>query len=311
VSSEALMSSPLFTVFTPTYNRARTLRSPYAALVQQTFKNFEWLIVDDGSEDETAELVKLWQSEGAVRVRYFRQSNSGKHVAHNRAVREASGQLFLVLDSDDTCVSTALERFHYHWESIPASARTHYAGVSCLCMDAAGHIVGTPFPRGVAQASPALLAGKYRVKGEKWGFHRTDVLRRFPFPEFEAERFVAEGLVWNRIAREYQLKLVNEPLRIYQPRDGGLSAAAVRLRAASPRSACLYYREYVDVASTEWERIRATVNYLRFWLHARAAGTRVPRASFRPTPGLVAWPIAWCAYLADRHRLRRPTVIPP
>jgi glycosyltransferase involved in cell wall biosynthesis len=311
VSAEALMCSPFFTVFTPTYNRARTLPALYAALVQQTFKSFEWLIVDDGSEDETAELVKLWQSEGRVRVRYSRQSNSGKHVAHNRAVREASGQLFLVLDSDDTCVPNALERLRYHWESIPANERTQYSGVTCLCMDAAGHIVGTPFPNGVARASPALIAGKYGVKGEKWGFHRTDVLRQFPFPEFEGERFVPEGLVWNRIAREYKLKLVNEALRIYEPRAGGLSATAVRLRAASPQAVCLYYQEYVDLAASEWERMRAAVNYRRFWLHARAAATRVPRASFRPIPGLVAWPIAWCAYLADRHRLRRPTVIPP
>ena len=131
------------------------------------------------------------------------------------------------------------------------------------------------------------------------------VLRRFPFPEFEAERYVPEGLVWNRIAREYKLKLVNETLRRYEPRSGGLTASAVRLRADSPQSHCLYYREYMELASSEWERRRAAVNYLRFWFHARAAATQIPRALFRPIFGLIAWPLAWFAYLVDAHRLRR------
>lgn len=91
---------PTFTVFTPTYNRAHTLLRVFSSLQAQTFQDFEWLIVDDGSTDGTEELIKHWGSESHFPVRYFKQENRGKHVAFNRGVREATGQFFLPLDSD-------------------------------------------------------------------------------------------------------------------------------------------------------------------------------------------------------------------
>ena len=93
-----------FTVFTPTCNRCATLPRVYASLAAQTFRDFEWLIVDDGSTDCTAALVDKWTAQADFPIRYLRQENRGKHIASNRAVREARGELFLVLDSDDACV---------------------------------------------------------------------------------------------------------------------------------------------------------------------------------------------------------------
>ena len=104
----------VFTVFTPTYNRAYTLHRVYESLKAQTYRDFEWLIVDDGSNDNTRELIQKWQNESLFSIRYIYQQNSGKHIAFNRAVREAKGELFLTLDSDDACVEEALERFKYH-----------------------------------------------------------------------------------------------------------------------------------------------------------------------------------------------------
>ena len=104
----------IFTVFTPTYNRAHTLSRVYKSLADQTFKNFEWLIVDDGSTDGTKVLIEKWTEEASFPIRYFYQENQGKHIAHNLGVKKARGELFLSLDSDDTCVPEALERFNYH-----------------------------------------------------------------------------------------------------------------------------------------------------------------------------------------------------
>ena len=84
-----IMKNMIFTVFTPTFNRAYTLPRVYESLKSQTFKNFEWLIVDDGSSDGTADLVKMWQNEGALTIRYFYQINRGKHIAINRGVSES------------------------------------------------------------------------------------------------------------------------------------------------------------------------------------------------------------------------------
>ncbi len=108
-----------FSVFAPTYNRAHTLPRLYSSLCEQTFKDFEWIIVDDGSTDETAEVVKPWLKAAPFRVRYFWKPNGGKHTAINRGVQEAVGRFLAISDSDDWYVPQALDRFIHHWNEIP------------------------------------------------------------------------------------------------------------------------------------------------------------------------------------------------
>lgn len=206
----------LFTVFTPTYNRANVLHRVYESLCAQTFRNFEWLIVDDGSTDNTYELVKSWQNSPKTwfPIRYIRQEHGHKKTAFNRGVKEARGELFLPLDSDDRCVPHALERFAYHWFNIPEKERSKFAGVTALCVDEKGNIIGTPFPCKHWMDSDNLeIKYRYKVKGDKWGFIRTDILRQFPFPE-HIPGHVPESVVWSQIARLYKTRFVNEPLLI-------------------------------------------------------------------------------------------------
>ena len=141
-----MVDSALFTVFTPTYNRAHTLRRVYDSLCAQTLRDFEWIVIDDGSTDGTAELVANWVKAADFPVRFFRQEHSGKHIAHNLAMREARGKFFLPLDSDDACAPRALERMAYHWNTIPDSERALYSGVDGLCSDQNGEIIGDRFP---------------------------------------------------------------------------------------------------------------------------------------------------------------------
>lgn len=204
-----------FTVFTPTYNRAHTLHRVYESLRSQTFTDFEWLIVDDGSTDDTPQRVAAWREEAAFPIRYIRQENQGKHVAFNRGVREARGELFLTLDSDDACVPQALERFKHHWDGIAPEQKHRFSAVTSLCRDQDGNLVGKRFPKDVTDSDSLEIRYRYKVTGEKWGFHRTEVLRRFPFPEGVRRHYVPEGIVWSRIARAYRTRFVNEALRIY------------------------------------------------------------------------------------------------
>ena len=210
-----MSAAPTFTVFTPTYNRARTLPRVHASLSAQTLRDFEWLIVDDGSEDETEDLVAGWSAGSDFPIRYLRQENQGKHVAFNRGVREARGELFLTLDSDDELLPHALERFKHHWESIPEAERAGFSAVTGLCVTGTGEVVGTPFPSDPTDSDPLEIRFRHRVEGEKCGFHRTSVLREHPFPEPPGQRFVTESVVWDRIARRYRTRYVNEPMRVY------------------------------------------------------------------------------------------------
>src|SRR5271157_5948645 len=111
IKSSKANQFPYFTVFTPTYNRVRLLPRVYNSLCKQTYSNFEWLIIDDGSTDGTPDLVKKWESEGHLSIRYYHQENQGKHIAWNKAADLARGEYFLCADSDDEFVPNSLESF--------------------------------------------------------------------------------------------------------------------------------------------------------------------------------------------------------
>jgi glycosyltransferase involved in cell wall biosynthesis len=294
-----------FTVFTPTYNRAHTLPRVYESLKNQTYNDFEWLIVDDGSSDGTAAMVAQWQEEGLLTIRYFYQENQGKHVAFNRGVLEAQGELFLTLDSDDACVPNALERFDYHWQGIPLAERESFSGVTSLCISTDGKIVGTRFPEAVMDTDPITLSIKHKVEGEKWGFHRTDILRQYPFPTFRSERFVPEGVVWNRIGRKYKLRFIDEPLRIYEYLSDGLTASIVRLRAQNPLGVRLYYLEYMKLTVPLRYRWKSIINYFRFSAHAGMAPLVALRELSNLSAGLLLLPVGYLFYLADRRAIKK------
>lgn len=207
--------SYVFTVFTATYNRGHTLHRVYESLTTQTYCNFEWLIVDDGSTDKTRELIRLWQQENLFPIRYIYQENRGKHTAFNLGVKEAQGRFFLNLDSDDGCVPEALERFKHYWDTISEEQKDNFSAVTCLCKDQHGKIVGNYFPFNPTDSNSLEIRYRYKAVGEKWGFHRTDVLRIFPFSEAITQTCIPESLVWNKIAKKYKTRYVNEALRIY------------------------------------------------------------------------------------------------
>jgi glycosyltransferase involved in cell wall biosynthesis len=262
-----------FTVITPTYNRVHTLNRVYESLVQQTFTDFEWLVIDDGSSDGTDALVSRFKESASFPIRYEWKPNGGKHTAMNLGVKLAAGEFVLFLDSDDRCTANALERFDHHWKLIPNPEK--FSTLASLCKTPDGKLVGNPYEADVVDAY--TLADQLRVRGaaERWGINRTDVLREFLFPE--GERFVPEALVWNRIARKYAARFVNEALRIYyyEPTGDTLSAKTVGIRACSPKATLAYYRELYQSPVPPRLRIRAALNWLRFRTH-KLAGTRLP-----------------------------------
>jgi glycosyltransferase involved in cell wall biosynthesis len=258
-----------FTVFTPTYNRAHTLPRVFVSLQRQTFRDFEWLVVDDGSTDGTPLLVEQFQKDADFPIRYARQAvNSGKHVAFNRGVREATGELFLTLDSDDECVPEALARLKFHWDTIPVDRREQFSAVTSLCMDETGQVVGDRFPEDVLDSDSIELAYRFRVKGEKWGFHKTSVLRAHPFPEAPDMKFVSESLIWFAIARRHRTRFVNECLRIYHGDGGGrLSTLSVGTARGRRIFNAAILNDYSDVRYISPRvRTKCAINYARYSL---------------------------------------------
>jgi glycosyltransferase involved in cell wall biosynthesis len=304
-----------FSVVTPTFNRAETLSRPYQSLRSQTIADFEWLVVDDGSTDGTASLVREWQRTAGFPIRYFHQTNSGKHVAFNRAVREAQGELLVQLDSDDACADNALERFDAIWRGIPQSRQGRFAGIWCLCVDHTGRLTGTPFPRDGMDTTAADVYYRYGVRGEKWFCYKTDVLRQFPFPELPGFTYVPESIVWSRMTRKYLIRCVNEALRVYWTVGPSITRSGI---SHTGREACRLQHltalnEYtLWLADAPLSFLKAGVHYSRFSFHARTPVS----SQFRDVKSwigrgvlLLSMPGGYLAYLKDSYpswRGRRP-----
>jgi glycosyltransferase involved in cell wall biosynthesis len=268
-----------FTVFTPTYDRAHTLDRLFQSLRAQSFQDFEWLIVDDGSTDSTGERVAVWAESAPFSIRYVYQSNAGKHVAFNRAVDAAKGELFLPVDSDDTLTPNALERMQELWLGIPQERRSAFSGVTASCMTANGERLGPSPVMQVLDCSALDAVFRWDVRGERFGFHRTEILRRIRFPVGEALRFVPEGVLWFAIARRYLTRFVDEPLRVYHL-DGGqrLTTMADERKGAGlayyARDLLTKYPDYALLAPIPF--LKAAVHYMRF-RHLLPPGVPSPR----------------------------------
>jgi len=250
-------ATPYFTVFTPTYNRAHTLHRAFESLCAQTLRDFEWLVVDDGSTDGTPELISEWTKSSPFTIRYLRQLHSGRHIAHNLAICEARGEMWTSIDSDDALVPHALERIRHLWFEIPEYERANFFSVAGLCQDQRGNMISRPFP-----TSPFDVAVREyiflhrRFGGEKWGASPMDAVRRFPFPEIAGTNFIPEGVHGLQMARAHRMiRFVNEVFRIYYVNDsetGGTLGS--RRNVAQSAAGRIYY--YLWLLNHEMEYFR-------------------------------------------------------
>ena len=206
------------TVFTPAYNRAHTIGRTYESLCRQTCKDFEWLIVDDGSSDGTRKLVENWIAERIIPIKYIYQDNQGMHGAHNTAYRNIDTLLNTCIDSDDYMPDDAVEKIINCWNESGSEA---VAGIIGLDVTEDGKVIGTKFPDSMKKTT---LRGFYDVggKGDKKLVYRSDVIKQYPeYPIFKGERYLGLAYKYMLIDQDYELITLNTPLVIvdYQP-DG-------------------------------------------------------------------------------------------
>lgn len=241
------MESCKITVFTPTYNRAYIIENLYHSLQRQTFKNFEWVVVDDGSTDNTEALFKAIQSENKFfPVIYKKISNGGKHRAINIGVSLANGELFFIVDSDDYLTDNALERIIEISESIDEEDRIHFAGVCGKKGKNNQEVVGTSFEGKTLDIS-FLEQKKYNITGDQAEVFFTKILCEYPFPEFDNESFLTEAIVWERIANAgYLMRYFNDVIYICDYLPDGLSSEGSGLYLKNPHGYGLWLQQRAE-----------------------------------------------------------------
>lgn len=213
----------MITVLTPTYNRGYCLENLYNSLRNQSDKDFEWIVVDDGSTDDTGKKVTIWAGDTKdFSIRYFKQKNGGKHRAVNYGVTLAIGDYTFIVDSDDRLTEDCIFKINGWIEEIDSDSS--FAGVSGVKGRSKDSIIGSfPSDKYYIDASNIERA-RLGLLGDKAEVYRTNILRSYPFPEFEGERFLPENVVWDEIAHDgYKLRWYRDVIYICEYLEDGLT----------------------------------------------------------------------------------------
>lgn len=241
----------------------------FNSLCSQTYTDFEWLIVDDGSTDNTKSLVEGFCCNSNINIRYVYQKNGGKHRAINRGVAEARGELFFIVDSDDTLPSDSLEIIRAYAQGINWRD-DGIAGVSGVKVYTNGERVGGAFPFEKMICNAIEFRDKYHVEGDMAEVWVTSILKEYPFPTFQQEKFVTEAVVWYRIAKTYKIKYFNRPIYQCEYLEDGLSRNIRRIHRNSPKGSMLYCIEMIQNSQVSLlSKLKATINYWRYTIQYR------------------------------------------
>lgn len=243
------MHDYLITVFTPAYNRAHTIRRTYESLCRQSRKDFIWLIVDDGSKDDTISLIETWQKkDNGFEIRYIYKNNGGMHTAHNVAYENIDTVLNVCIDSDDCLADGAIEKIYSKWEEIKDA---DYAGIIGLDSDFDGNLIGSGFPEGMIETT---LSGYYARggKGDKKLVYRTEVIRKYPeYPVFEGEKYVGLDYKYRLIDQDYLLATLNTVLCNVEYQQDGSSATMWKQYKHNPNGFAFLRTVYMTYAQSD------------------------------------------------------------
>lgn len=254
------------TIFTPAYNRAHTIGRTYESLCRQTCKDFEWLVVDDGSSDGTRALVEGWIKENKIPIRYIYQQNQGMHGAHNTAYRNIETELNTCIDSDDYMPDDAVEKIVTFWKQ---HGSERYAGLIGLDETEDGKVIGTEFPEIMKSTT---LYGFYAQdgKGDKKLVYRTEVIRRYPeYPLFEGERYVSLGYKYQLIDQDFELLTLNEPLVVVEYQPDGSSRNMYKQYWNNPKGFAFIRKMDMKYVPSRKRKFMACVHYVSSSLRAK------------------------------------------
>lgn len=287
------------TIFTPAYNRAYTLHLGYEALLRQTSKDFEWLIIDDGSSDNTRELVESWIAENKIPIRYHYQENQGMHGAHNTAYRLINTELNTCIDSDDYMPDDAVEKIIAFWRKYGSK---QVAGIVGLDADFEGKLIGTPFKENNV---PIRLSHFYNQggKGDKKYVYRSDIICNYPeYPIFQGEKYVSLGYKYELIEQDYPVLAMNEVLVNVEYRPDGSSMNMFRQYIKNPQGFAFIRKSSMQLAPTAKRRFMEAIHYVSSSLILK--NKRFLQESPRKLLTLCAIPfgIAWYLYIQYKTR---------
>ncbi len=248
------------TVFTPTYNRAYVLPQLYDSLLRQSSRDFIWLVIDDGSSDNTKELVKQWQREADFAIQYIYQDNQGMHGAHNTAYEHIETELNVCIDSDDFMTDDAVASMVSFWQ---CNGTVKHAGFIALDADKNGNIIGTVMPQNIKETTLTELYQKHKVKGDKKLVLRTEIVNKYPkYPLFEGERFVPLDVLYFWIEKECPFLCLNKAVCVVEYLADGSTQNIFKQYIRHPQGFRFARKERMLYSPFLKDRIKNTIHYV-------------------------------------------------
>ncbi len=239
------MEKKTLTIFTPTYNRAHLLNRCYESLKRQSSFDFIWLIIDDGSTDNTEEVVKNWQSQdNTFLIKYYYKENGGLHTGYNEAIRLADSELMMCIDSDDYATDDCVEKVIQFWRKYGSD---EYAGVLGLDVFEDGQVIGDLLPQQKSVNMIKLLTGEYHIKnGDRKPIVRTELYKSVaPMETFAGEKNFNPHYMHLQIGEKYEFLVLNEPLCVVEYQENGMTNGIFRQYMNSPLSFAQTRRLYM------------------------------------------------------------------
>lgn len=254
------MDKKTLAVFTATYNRAYIISDLYRSLLAQTNQDFCWIVVDDGSTDDTEQLIASFIAENLIPIRYIKQENGGKQRAHNTGVEACNNELFFCVDSDDTLAPTAIEDVLTLWGGV--RGRNDVAGVIAMCGRSENDPMGTWIPATLEFTTMWDLYYKCHHKGDVTLIYRTDILREYPFYVEPDEKFIGETYVYHQIDQSYTLAVLHKIIRLSEYLPDGYTKNVRRITRENPKGYMRLKRGYIDYSDTFLLKGENTTLYL-------------------------------------------------
>ena len=254
----------MITLFTPTYNRAGKLSRLFESLIKQDDFDFEWLIIDDGSADNTEELVAQFKIKSCFPIKIYRQKNGGKHRAYNKALQLADGEYFFCVDSDDWLSSTAVSAI----KKVIETKGDRHPIIAYKC-DERGKKLSDDFPEGIVETNLYELQQGYNCKGEFSLIFPIELARSYPFPTFEGEKFVTEAVVYDRIDQVCKMIILPKVVTICEYQQDGLSNNLNRIMKNNPAGYCVYFMQRIDMQHSLVKRFVTAGKYNCFSIFAK------------------------------------------
>ncbi len=208
--------SPFFTIITPIYNRRNTIRRTLKSVDLQSFRDIEYIIVDDGSTESCDDIIEEYMGLTTLPVLYIKKENGGVHTARNMGYRYANGKLLLCIDSDDELTPDACQIFHDAWFNIPKDLKEYYWQIKGLCVDQEGSLISQEFPENINTMGNNKARQYFSFSiGERFGCRVTRILKENPFPEPVDVKFIEEDILWTKLEKEYLSYGINSVVRVY------------------------------------------------------------------------------------------------